>query len=1447
MQAIKHIIQKFYQLFYTFLSLLKKSSFWKSSFWRGFVRVEARLKARWGRLPRLRYMALAGVMLLSVCIPTITILLKNQSYHLSDEVRALVGEPNKALANKLTYNAAKDSWQFNKDGLPLETLASADADTPSLSQLKAQIGGAGEKQESLYAVDMPSDGRKGVTYYDTNTNLSFTLKPQFNVAQSRKTDAYIVYSADKDVQLVYSAKANGMKEDIILNAPVGDEVAYRYTLALSKDLEAKILDNGDIGIYGINPALYSAQTSTDADAEKLRTARETAPKDYLIFGLPAPVVIDSAGKHVPGSFSLDNGTLTVHARGLAQLAYPLTIDPSVVVTSSSDFQSNYSTDGMIDFDTADQVTRDSLTGGTTGSWSTTNSFTAALGSSPNAGRSNMGFTLYNGYMYIVGNYNGAAQSSSAYTSLNSNGTANSWVSTTSLPGVRMGHKIVAYNGYMYVLGGHNGAGTWYNDVLYAPINSDGSLGSWSSTTSFSGVRSAHGAVAVNGYMYIAGGEYRVSGTGYRQSDIQYAPIHADGSLGSWTATTSLPTGRGNMGVVAYNDSIYMIGGNGTSGAVYNQTLRANINADGSLGSLVTEANLPANRSPTNNSSFAYNGYLYMAGGLTGSGVMNDVLYAPIYADKSIGAWTSTTSFTAPARTWHGAAAYNGYMYIVGGDNAADSAFYSDVQYSKLDDPGTTTPYTTSGNTFAATRRGAATAAYNSYLYVIGGDNGTTANTVYYTQMNNDGTVGSWNTTTVLPAVRTYTGAVAYNGYMYVIGGCSATYTSCGSSGAQSTVYSAEINSNGTLGSWNTDTALGAARYGLAVVAYNGYVYALGGLNFIGSFNTSIYRQAIAANGRLNGTWVSTGTVLPASMAYMKAVAYGGKLYVVGGCTAGPTTCTTTRNNVHYASFNTDGTLSAFTASGTFTTARGDFGLTAVNNRLYLAGGRTNTTYYSDTQSAPINTDGSVGTWVTVSGATLATARYGIGMVSANGNLYVTGGHNGSSYYNHVQIARINNGGGGVTDSPTTDSTDPFTTARTEAQTVAYNGYLYVLGGRNGATYYNSVQYAKLNTDGSVGAWSAGTSFATGRAVFSATAINGYMYILGGWTGSADWQDIQYASINPNGSLGSWATAGSDVSNNGGQGACIAAHGNRIYSLGGWDGSTNHNSVLYATQNSNGTIGSWTATNSFATPRSNLNCVVNGDYLYISGGEGSQTYNDTQFAAINSDGTLGSWTPTTSFALARVGHAMVSYNGYMYIAGGINAVGGGTARSDVQYAPINANGTLGEWQHTTSVASGYMDAAVWNGFMYAPSQATGNSNTQYARLLSTERKGSYTKFFDIGMVGRLINISYNGNLPGGAVNLTYRTTETAGAYDNAVQNAQYPGFAEACHGVYGSARYVMITATLDDTRSATFGDAAQAYVTDLSLTYAPAHPDVNYRLNGGKTLIGGTLSPLDTCG
>src|SRR6201999_2422034 len=54
-----------------------------------------------------------------------------------------------------------------------------------------------------------------------------------------------------------------------------------------------------------------------------------------------------------------------------------------------------------------------------------------------------------------------------------------------------------------------------------------------------------------------------------------------------------------------------------------------------------------------------------------------------------------------------------------------------------------------------------------YGYVIGGqNNGSTVDTVYYAKLNTDGSVGSWQTANNLPAVRQAFQAVTANGYVY---------------------------------------------------------------------------------------------------------------------------------------------------------------------------------------------------------------------------------------------------------------------------------------------------------------------------------------------------------------------------------------------------------------------------------------------------------------------------------------------------------------------------------------------------------------------------------------------------------------------------------------------------------------------------------------------------------
>lgn len=1381
---------------------------------------------------------MTGLIIFSVVAPLLSLALETRAYALSGDARHLVGATNSNLTPKLAYDAKQKAWLFNNLEKPLN---SSDAE----SLFHNQIGGGGTGDTTLYSATLPADASKGITYTDNASNISFTLKPQFSKGQGKLIDNRLIYPMAHDAKAVYTLKANGLKEDIILSHEIGDELNYSYTLDLPEELEARVQDDGTVGIYSISPLLLNAKTSSDTDTEKLRSARESAAKNYLAFGLPAPVIIDKSGKRVPGSFSLAGNTLTVHARGLATLSYPLTIDPSVVITSSADFAAGNNEEN-ISFDT-DQISRETISGGMLASnWASTatGSYTARIGA---------GSASYNGYMYYVGGTNGAAMTEVNYTPINSDGTIGAWNTTTALPAARTYAAAVPYNGKLYVYGGYTSGTSALNSVIYATINSNGTLGSWTSaSTSMATATCRFGWTAYKGYLYAAGGATGTIASGCGNSSatmtntLQYAPILASGDLGAWTTSANTFTSaRKDVGLAIYNDFVYISSGTTDGITTYTDTQISKIGTNGDIGAWRTSSQTIPTNGKYRFGYRAYNGYLYLAGGTNN---LTGMLYAQIYANGDIGSWASSGTMST-GRYGLGFVLYKGYVYYIGGNDGAN--YLNDTGYAKFSDAGIATAFGTSGNTFTTTRRGAQTLVSGNYLYVLGGDNGAGPNnTVYKALISSNGSIGTFSSTTAFTTARTYFAAVAYGGYMYVLGGCTSAYSACGTNTNNiTTVYRSTINqSDGTLGAWSADGSITTARYGLTAVAYNGYMYVMGGLNGTTFNNTIQYHAITPTTGAMAGAWTTSAKTLPASSAYVSATVYGGVLYVAGGCSAGALTCTTTRNTVHYASLATSGDLSATLAStSAFTTARGDFGLVAIKGRLYITGGRTNTTYYNDVQSAPINTNGTIGTWVSLS-ATLSNARYGIGMVPAFGSIYVTGGYNGTTYYNDVQIAGINNGGSGIIGTQVTDSTDTIPTAREESQIITYNGYLYSLGGiATGNSRSNAVYYAPLNTDGSVGSWTTTTSFATSRNVFGATAMNGYMYIIGGSTGTPNLKDIQYAKINSDGSLDTWASAGSNVSN-GGQGVCATSYNGYIYSLGGWDGSTDYNTVRYAAQNANGTIGSWQTANSFTTGRSNLNCIAYGGYLYLSGGEDTAGRNDVQYALINSNGSLGTWAATTSYQAGRANHAMFAANGFMYIAGGIDSTTNNAPRDDMQYAPINANGTVGEWALISkgNFPQRSADAVVYNGIIYSPTQNTVTGTTDTWPLFTSARKATYSKLIDTGILGRIIGISYGGLLTDGVLQISYRTAENDGVFGD-LKNTQYPSLADACTGAYGNARYIWLSVSLDDTMIGTFSDSKFGAITDVTVNYSLLHPDVDYRLNGGKTLISGTLSALDTCG
>ena len=133
----------------------------------------------------------------------------------------------------------------------------------------------------------------------------------------------------------------------------------------------------------------------------------------------------------------------------------------------------------------------------------------------------------NCYLYEIGGNTGSGVATVESAPINSNGTIGSWTATTSLPTATWGATSVVSNGYLYEIGGYNGS-SGVTTVESAPINSDGTIGSWTATTSLPTATYAATSVVSNGYLYEIGGA-----TGPITATVEYAPINANGAIGSW--------------------------------------------------------------------------------------------------------------------------------------------------------------------------------------------------------------------------------------------------------------------------------------------------------------------------------------------------------------------------------------------------------------------------------------------------------------------------------------------------------------------------------------------------------------------------------------------------------------------------------------------------------------------------------------------------------------------------------------------------------------------------------------------------------------------------------------------------------------------------------------------------------------------------------------------------
>jgi len=232
--------------------------------------------------------------------------------------------------------------------------------------------------------------------------------------------------------------------------------------------------------------------------------------------------------------------------------------------------------------------------------------------------------VYNGYWYVLGGNRASDPLNDVkFAKIETNGILGPWNSTTSFIQGREGLTSVVYNGYLYILGGHyqvDSDSYDLNDVQYSKILADGSLGPWKNTTSFTAGRAMHSSVVYNGYIYILGG----NADSYYYNDVQYSKILSDGTLGPWKNTTSFTAGRASHSSVVHNGYLYLLGGwDGANGL--NDVQFAKIQSDGSLWNWENTTSLAKGRYLTY--SVVNNGYVYLPGGSDGTDTLNDVQYA----------------------------------------------------------------------------------------------------------------------------------------------------------------------------------------------------------------------------------------------------------------------------------------------------------------------------------------------------------------------------------------------------------------------------------------------------------------------------------------------------------------------------------------------------------------------------------------------------------------------------------------------------------------------------------------------------------------------------------------------------------------------------------------------------------------------------------------------------
>ncbi len=244
--------------------------------------------------------------------------------------------------------------------------------------------------------------------------------------------------------------------------------------------------------------------------------------------------------------------------------------------------------------------------------------------------------------------------------------------------------------------------------------------------------------------------------------------------------------------------------------------------------------------------------------------------------------------------------------------------------------------------------------------------------------------------------------------------------------------------------------------------------------------------------------------------------------------------------------------------------------------------------------------------------------------------------------------------------------------------VINDGTVYVVGGYNGEAFTTTYYAQVLSEDGDLGPWNTTTPLPMADQGPGVAVANGHIYA------GLHSNELYSAQINPDGSIGSWVAQtvpGPNIWSR----MTVETYNSRLYMIGGWDGGGGfYDTCYFADINQDGSLGSWQSTTSMPQGRQHQSVHFQDDRVYVIGGitaaNDSGILDSTISAPVNPDGTFGEWRYEADLPHRLWYHDSVLIDGEVFLFGGDMGYSYNPQPVDVIYRGIinESDGSIGEW-------------------------------------------------------------------------------------------------------------------------------------------------------------------------